>query len=112
MDVRPKVTAGKTAKDYEDPCEALEVSELCSVYRRPGLACTACLKQVLKNGLRENIVFAQEPRGKAQSRQRRKQLMYLPLPHTHIFKGRSKLPESLSFPALYSEFPLMMVLKC
>lgn len=30
--------------------------------------------------------------------------------HTH--KGRSALPESLSVPALYSEFPLMMVWKC
>lgn len=83
-DVKPKVSAGTTAQDYGDPCEAMEVSELSSVYRRHGLACTTCLRQVLKNGLQENIVFAQEPSGTAQSRQRRKQLMYLPLPHTHI----------------------------
>lgn len=32
--------------------------------------------------------------------------------HTHIFKGRHTLPESLSFPALYAELPLIVVWKC
>lgn len=86
------------------------MSEVCSVYRSPSLACTACLRQVLKNGLWENIVFAHEPRGKAQRRQRRKRLIYLPLPHTHSEEEACCQSPYLSL-LLYSVFPLMMFQK-
>lgn len=77
--LRPKGAAGRTAQDDEDPCETLEVSELCSVYRRTGLACTACLRQVLKNGAAGKC-YCTGAKREAQSRQKRKSSVDVPLP--------------------------------
>lgn len=66
-----------------------------------GLSCVPCLKQVLKNGLRQNIIFAQKPRGEA-PRQAEEEAAHVSTSATHTFKGRGSylsLLALLSFPS-------------
>lgn len=78
------MAAGKTGQYYEDPCETLEVSELCCVYGRPSLACTARLRASVEKWAEEKYCFCKGAKRKAQSRQMRKWLAYLPQPYTQI----------------------------
>lgn len=105
------MAAGKTAHDYEDPCETPGVSELCSVYRlglrvvfETSVEKWAAGKYCFSTGAkRENTKQAEEEAANVSTAATHTRTHT----HVHILKGRSTLPESLSFPALYSEFPLM-----
>lgn len=73
-------------------------------------ACTTCLIQVLKNGAVGKILFlcgSQE--GSREPSE--EEAACVSTSATHVFKGRGVLPQSLSLPALYSEFPFMIIWK-
>lgn len=101
MYVRLKVAAGKTAQDYEDPCETVEVSELCSVYSR--LSLHSVFETSAEKWAVGKYCFCRGAKRKAQSRQKRKRGMYLPLTHTHILRkkhaARVLIFPILSFPS-------------
>lgn len=80
-----------------ETCESLRVRELCCVC---GLVLCAVF-EVLKNGLRQNIIFAREPRGEA-PRQAEEEAAHVSTSATHTFKGRGSylsLLALLSFPS-------------